>query len=104
MRRSLSIALGLAGMVALAGCSNMSQSEQRMLSGTGIGAAGGAVVGAIAGNTAAGALIGAGAGLAGGYLYDQHKKSEDRAYQQGVSAGKAQANRRPPAQPQSNPQ
>jgi hypothetical protein len=43
----------LAGLVAalpLAGCAEMSPTQQRALSGTAIGAGGGAVIGAIAGN------------------------------------------------------
>jgi hypothetical protein len=55
---------------------------------TGTGAAlGGATAGLISGEwgwAAAGAAIGA----AGGYLYDQHKKSEEQAYQRGVQEGK----------------
>jgi hypothetical protein len=66
----------------------MSQTEQQTLSGGGIGAAGGAILGAIGGNAALGAAAGAAAGLLGGYVYDQHKKSEESAYQQGYSAGK----------------
>jgi hypothetical protein len=37
---------------------------------------GGAVLGAIGGNAALGAAAGAGAGLIGGYIFDQHKKSQ----------------------------
>jgi hypothetical protein len=95
MRKSLSAALAAA--VLLAGCSGMSPTEQRAVTGTGIGAAGGAVIGAIAGNAALGAGIGAAAGLAGGLLYDQAKKSQASAYQQGYSAGKSNA---PPTPPQ----
>ena len=50
----------LIGAIALTGCSNMSPTEQRAVSGTAIGAAGGAVIGAIAGNAGLGAVIGAG--------------------------------------------
>ena len=49
--------------VALAGCADMTTTQQRALSGTAIGAGGGAVIGAIAGNAALGAGIGAAAGL-----------------------------------------
>lgn len=62
----LCLALGVAG------CGETTTS--RTLSGGAMGAAGGTVVGAAAGNTLAGTAIGAGAGLAGGYIYDQHKK------------------------------
>lgn len=66
----------LAAVLALTGCSNMSNTQQRVLSGTAIGAGGGALIGAAAGNAGAGALIGAGAGALGGYMYDQHKKGQ----------------------------
>ena len=64
--------------LALAGCSGMSDTEQRTLSGGAIGAGGGALVGAAAGNAGLGAAVGAGAGLAGGYLYDQHQKGKEK--------------------------
>ena len=73
--------------LTLAACSDMSQTQQRTLSGTAGGPAGGALVGAIAGNAGMGAAIGAGVGLAGGMLYDYHKKSEDSAYQRGLQEG-----------------
>jgi osmotically inducible lipoprotein OsmB len=65
-------------LVALlgAGCSGMSYTEQRTLSGGAIGAGGGALIGAAAGSAATGAAIGGGAGLLGGYLYDQYQKSQ----------------------------
>lgn len=46
----------LACSIALAGCSNMTQTQQRALSGTAIGAGGGAILGAIGGNAALGRL------------------------------------------------
>jgi len=57
------------------GCSGMSYTEQRVLSGGAMGAAGGAVIGAAAGSAALGAAAGGGAGLLGGYVYDQYQKS-----------------------------
>ena len=84
--------LPLAALLAsgvLAGCANMSNTEQRALSGTGIGAAGGAVLGAIGGNAGLGALAGAGAGLAGGLLFDNVKKNERAAYNRGYVAGRS---------------
>jgi hypothetical protein len=72
----------------LAGCSNMSDTQQRALSGTAIGAGGGAILGAIGGNAALGAVAGAGAGLIGGLIYDKVKKDEQASYQQGYSAGR----------------
>ena len=64
--------------LALGGCSGMSDTEQRTLSGAAIGAGAGTAIGAVSGNTAMGAVIGTGAGAAGGYLYDRHKKSEEK--------------------------
>ena len=61
----------------MAGCSNMSSTEERTLSGAGIGAAAGALVGGLAtGRPLEGAAIGVAAGAAGGWLYDHHEKSE----------------------------
>jgi len=65
-------------LLSLVGCSNMSPTEQRVLSGAAIGAASGAAIGAIAGShgAGAGALIGAGVGAVGGLIYD--RAAEDR--------------------------
>ena len=75
--------------LGFSGCAGMSDTEQRTLSGGAIGAGAGTVVGAISGHTFWGAAIGAAAGAAGGYLYDQDKKSKEAAYQQGYEAGKS---------------
>lgn len=88
MKQSI-LAAGL-GAVVLAGCAGLSDTEQRLLTGTAAGTAGGAAIGAMAGNAALGAGIGAAAGLAGGFLVDQHRQAEDRAFQRGVAAGQAQ--------------
>ncbi len=87
--RALRPAIALVAMLGVAGCAGLSPQEQRMMTGTGIGAAGGAVIGAIAGHAGVGALIGAGVGLAGGYLYDQSVQSRQRAYAQGYAAGRS---------------
>lgn len=84
----LSIAASAMAMFLLVGCAGMSDTEQRTLSGAGIGAAGGALVGAIAGNTLVGAAVGTAAGAAGGYIWDRHKKTEEDAYKKGVEDGK----------------
>jgi hypothetical protein len=78
----------LCAMVLLTGCAGMSDTQQRALTGTGIGAAGGAVIGAMAGNAGLGAAIGAGAGLAGGLLVDRSKQAQDAAFQSGYAAGR----------------
>ncbi len=70
----LLVTLGLVGV--LAGCSSMSTTEKRTLTGTAIGTAGGAAIGAATGKPLTGAAIGAAAGTAGGYLYDRHKRNQ----------------------------
>ncbi len=77
MRKALAVAI-LVPTLLLAGCSGMSYTEQRTLSGGAIGAGSGALIGAAAGSAATGAAIGGGAGLLGGYLYDQYEKSQGR--------------------------
>lgn len=75
--------------LALTGCSGMSDTEQRTLSGGAIGAAAGAGIVAIAGaNPIWGAIGGAAVGAAGGYVYDQYEKSKQREYNAGYQAGK----------------
>ena len=69
------VALLLVGLWFSLGCSGMSYTQQRVLSGGAIGASGGAIIGAIAGSAALGAAAGGGAGLLGGYVYDQYQKS-----------------------------
>lgn len=69
-------------------CADMNPTQQRALTGTAIGAGGGAAIGAIAGNAGLGAGIGAGAGLLGGLLVDQSRRSQDSAFQEGVTAGR----------------
>ncbi len=77
MRKSMALTLIIVA-IFLSGCSGMSYTEQRTLSGGAIGAAGGALIGAAAGAPGTGAAIGAGAGAVGGYLYDQYEKSQGR--------------------------
>jgi len=67
----------VAAMV-LGGCSGMSNTQQRVLSGGAIGAGGGTLIGWAAGCPACGAAIGAGAGALGGYAYDRYQKSQGR--------------------------
>ncbi len=85
------MAIVIACCLALTGCTGLSDTQQRALTGTGIGAAGGAVLGAIGGNAGLGAVAGAAAGLAGGLIYDQVKKNEQASYNQGYVAGKRSA-------------
>ena len=81
------LTLAICGLL-LTGCAGLTDTQQRAMTGTGIGAAGGAVLGAIGGNAGLGAVAGAAAGLAGGLIYDRTKKNEEAAYQQGYSAGR----------------
>jgi hypothetical protein len=67
----------------------MSPTTQRVGGSAALGALGGAAIGSLSGNAGWGALIGAGTGAAGGFLYDRHVQSRDRAFQQGVAAGRA---------------
>jgi hypothetical protein len=83
MRHFLVLMLAIA-LVVVGGCAGLSQTEQRTLTGGAAGAAGGALVGAIAGNTGLGAAIGAGTGLLGGFLYGEHQKAEQEAYERGA--------------------
>jgi uncharacterized membrane protein len=76
MKKTLIFVL-LAAMV-VGGCSGMSNTSQRTLSGGALGASSGALIGWAAGNPAAGAAIGGGAGLLGGFLYDRYEKSQGR--------------------------
>lgn len=87
MRKSLLLVPVTA--LALSGCSGMSDTQQRTLSGGAIGAAAGAGIVAIAGgNPIWGALGGAVVGAAGGYVYDQYEKSKQQEYNSGYQAGK----------------
>src|SRR5262245_57509215 len=67
----------------LAGCADMSQTQQRTVTGALGGAAVGGLIGAAAGNAGIGAAIGAGLGGTGGFLWGRHNEAVDRAYQQG---------------------
>jgi hypothetical protein len=71
----------------IAACADMTPTQQRALTGTAIGAGGGAVLGAIGGNAGLGAAAGAGAGLLGGLLVDRSRQAQDAAFQQGFAAG-----------------
>ena len=88
VKRSI-LSILLIGALSTAGCANMSQTQQRTVTGAAGGAAGGAIIGAIAGNAGMGALIGGAVGAGGGFLYGKSKESEQRAYQQGVQAGRS---------------
>jgi hypothetical protein len=72
------VPLVLAGALSLGACSGMNTTEQRTLSGAGIGAASGAVITAATGGCViCGTAIGAGAGALGGFLYDRARPARD---------------------------
>uniref|UniRef100_A0A7V4LC55 YMGG-like Gly-zipper domain-containing protein n=1 Tax=Desulfobacca acetoxidans TaxID=60893 RepID=A0A7V4LC55_9BACT len=75
MKKAVVLVLVLAFMV---GCSGMSNTQQRVLSGGAIGASSGALIGWAAGNPAVGAAIGGGAGAVAGLAYDQIQKAQGR--------------------------
>ena len=72
----------------VAACADMTPTQQRAVTGTAAGAGIGAIAGAIGGNAGLGAAAGAGAGLLGGLLFDQSRQAQDRAFHQGVAAGR----------------
>lgn len=75
MHRKFTLPMVLFSGLALAGCSNLSTTEERVLSGGAIGAGAGVALGALTGGSAlVGGLLGAGGGAGLGYLYDQDQK------------------------------
>jgi osmotically inducible lipoprotein OsmB len=67
--------VAILGLVALASCSGMNDTQQRTLSGAAAGTAIGAVGTVMTGGcVACGAAIGGAVGAAGGYVYDQIQK------------------------------
>jgi osmotically inducible lipoprotein OsmB len=88
MKNMAIVAILLAGIFLFVGCSGMSDTTKRTGTGAAAGAAAGAAIGSFYGSAGAGAAIGAAVGGAGGYIYDQHVKSKDKAYQDGYQAGK----------------
>lgn len=62
-------------VLMLSACSNMSRTQQRTLSGAGIGAGVGAVGTVMTGGcVSCGAVVGAAVGAGAGYVYDKTKK------------------------------
>ncbi|WP_424811905.1 glycine zipper domain-containing protein [Roseococcus sp. YIM B11640] len=87
-------------LAGLAGCNEpmyVSPTTQRIGGGAAAGALTGLAIGSLSGNAGTGALIGAGVGGAGGFAWDQHQRSRQRAFNQGVAAGRAGAPPPPPA-------
>ncbi len=64
-------------VLSLSACSNMSNTQQRTLSGAAIGAGVGTVGTVMTGGcVSCGAVIGGAAGAGAGYIYDQSKKHQ----------------------------
>jgi|UniRef100_A0A7C5EXY1 osmotically inducible lipoprotein OsmB len=76
--KSLMVLVVITTFLVTAGCSGMSYTTQRALSGGAIGAGGGAIIGWAAGNPAVGAAVGGGVGVLGGLIYDQYEKLQGR--------------------------
>jgi hypothetical protein len=89
MKRCLIRAGILTAALTLSACADLDPTTQRTMTGAAGGAAGGALIGAMAGNAGLGAAIGAGVGGAGGFAWDRHQQSRERAFNQGVAAGRA---------------
>ena len=82
------LCLALVAPLSLSSCSNLTTAQQRELSGSGIGAAVGAVGTAIFhGNPIWGAVGGAAVGAASGYVYNEYEKNKQSAYDIGYAAG-----------------
>ncbi len=78
MKRN-SIIFAAVMVLVLGGCSNMSDTQQRVVSGAGIGVASGAVVTVLTGGCVeCGAAIGGAVGAAAGYVVDMVNKNPDK--------------------------
>jgi outer membrane protein OmpA-like peptidoglycan-associated protein len=81
----LSLISVAAAAALLAGCANMSETQQGTAKGAGIGAAVGAVIGAATGNrsdAAKGAVLGGAVGAAGGYIWSKKMQEQKAAMEQ----------------------
>jgi len=62
-------------LVSMFGCAGMSRTQQKTLSGAGIGAGGGAILGAVTGGSPiVGAVVGSGVGAVTGYILGEKEK------------------------------
>lgn len=85
MKRNMTICCALAATLALAGCESMSDTQRRTTTGATIGGVAAGVVTGEWGWAAAGAAVGA----ASGFLYDQSRQNEQKAYEKGVKEGQS---------------
>lgn len=78
MRNSCKLTVMVLCVMLLASCSNMTATEQRVLSGAGIGAAAGTAGAAMTGGcVSCGAAIGTAVGAGAGYIVDQNEKNKE---------------------------
>jgi hypothetical protein len=67
--KHIAVVLLVLALVSTFGCSGMTSTQQKTLSGAGIGAGGGAVLGAVSGGSpVVGAVVGSGIGAITGYI------------------------------------
>ncbi|MDD4616566.1 MAG: hypothetical protein PHW76_05550 [Alphaproteobacteria bacterium] len=73
--KSTPVLILMLASLSLAGCADMTSTQQRTLSGAAIGAGAGAAGTAITGGCVwCGTVLGAGVGAASGWIYDQARK------------------------------
>lgn len=71
----IKVAFIILAFASTLGCSGMSSTQQKTLSGGAIGAGGGAVLGAVTGGSpVVGAVVGGGVGAITGYILGEHNK------------------------------
>lgn len=93
MRKMLILPVAL--MLGLGACADetlnvpISPTTQRVGGGAAAGALTGLAIGSFSGNAGLGALIGAGVGAGGGFALDQSRRAQNRAFNEGVAAGRA---------------
>jgi hypothetical protein len=87
--RILAIAALSLGLAACDEPRTISPTTQRIGGGAAAGALTGLAIGSLSGNAGTGALIGAGVGTAGGFAFDQHRRAQQRSFDQGFSQGRA---------------
>jgi len=86
MKKTKLMALTAASVLALAGCANLSDTQQRTAIGTGAGALAGAALGSAVGGSGVAtrnmAVLGAAAGGIGTYMWSQRMEQQKQAMQQ----------------------
>lgn len=87
--RTFSLSAVALSLAVLAGCANMSETQQGAAKGAGIGALGGAVLGAAVGGSkgaVTGAVLGGAVGAGGGYIWSK-KMQDQKAAMEKATAG-----------------